>query len=384
MSYSIRPILIEDKIDLDGKAPIKICITVNRKRHYHSLKHKVTPEQWNEQERRVRKNHEHAQLLNRTILNKINEIEGIIIDIEAARKRLTLSEVVLRLKGKNVNDNLFEFAESYFKDHALKFSFGTLKGYDSCIAKLKSYQDPLYFSDVTVQWLRKYEHWLRSQIIVTKKGSKPVENNTVHRHWKFLRKLFNAAIKDGIAAEYPFKNYDNPPKYKQTDRTHLTEAEVNKIEALLNKPLKQYQVVTINYFLLGCYSGLRFSDWQRFNYEGFVRGERLTLWAKKNGQLVSMKIHKRLRKVVEALKTLPPVNNETDTREVLLGVAKMAGINKHITTHTGRHTFGTLCAEKGIPIESTAEFLGVTIVTCKIYYKITGTKLDKDIEKWND
>ena len=41
---------------------------------------------------------------------------------------------------------------------------------------------------------------------------------------------------------------------------------------------------------------------------------------------------------------------------------KRAGINKHISWHMARHTFGTLALSAGIPIESIAKMMGHTSI----------------------
>ena len=56
------------------------------------------------------------------------------------------------------------------------------------------------------------------------------------------------------------------------------------------------------------------------------------------------------------------------------------GIEKQISYHCARHTFGTLALSKGMPIESVSRVLGHTnIVTTQIYAKITTQKLDNDL-----
>ena len=56
----------------------------------------------------------------------------------------------------------------------------------------------------------------------------------------------------------------------------------------------------------------------------------------------------------------------------LRAIAKESGINKHITSHVGRHTFATTIAlGAGIPIEVVSKMLGHTnIQTTQIYAKV--------------
>ena len=61
-------------------------------------------------------------------------------------------------------------------------------------------------------------------------------------------------------------------------------------------------------------------------------------------------------------------------------VISECGINKQISFHCFRHTFGTLALSKGMPIESVSRVLGHTnIKTTQIYAKITTQKLGDDL-----
>jgi integrase len=141
--------------------------------------------------------------------------------------------------------------------------------------------------------------------------------------------------------------------------------------------------VTINYFLLGVYSGLRFSDWQRFSYDGFIQGDRIILGAKKNGEIIGMKMHDKLKAVVERLRTMPAIYSEPKTNEYLKGIATLAGINKNITCHVSRHTYCTHCLRLGIQDDVIAQTMGITLKTLQIYKHLLDSEVDSEIGKWN-
>lgn len=59
-----------------------------------------------------------------------------------------------------------------------------------------------------------------------------------------------------------------------------------------------------------------------------------------------------------------------------------AGIEKHISSHVGRHTFGTVCINQHIPIEVVKEFMGhKDIKTTSIYAKILDKTVNKEFDK---
>lgn len=266
------------------------------------------------------------------------------------------------------------YANSLIKEIETKYEPDTISNFKFELSRILAFDPDATFDSVNPSWLRRYEQSLIKQGLA---------NNTIHKAWKFLRKIFNSAIADKVTSNYPFKHHDNP-KYQQTDRTFLMIEEVDKIEEILLKPITNTQRTVALYFLLGCYSGLRFSDWQRYNRKGFVMGDRLLTRTKKTGDLVSLKIHARLNKILFALDHLEselPV--EQNTNSELKAIQVLAGLDKKLTTHVARHSFAVRCAELGISIETTAELMGITVRSCWIYYRITNKKIDAEVEKWN-
>jgi integrase len=138
------------------------------------------------------------------------------------------------------------------------------------------------------------------------------------------------------------------------------------------------------YFLLGCYTGLRISDWIRFNPEEHLRDDLLTL---RNGEHVAMPVSMPLARNLKRMADCPLTIEEPTINEKLKVIAKdpQVKIRKSISTHVGRHTFAiTLCAEMGVSLETCAELMGITVATCaENYYKVTGKKIrEETLKAW--
>lgn len=59
-----------------------------------------------------------------------------------------------------------------------------------------------------------------------------------------------------------------------------------------------------------------------------------------------------------------------------------AGISIPLSAHVGRHSFGTLTLETGIPIESIAKMMGhASIASMQIHAQITDSKIARVMEK---
>lgn len=373
LDYKIRLFIQEDKKDAAGRCPVRLYVLLHGKRHTKHVGIRVKPRDWDHASGQVRKSDFKYRIHNQTIRTAVDEIEGRIQEAYNKKKEITHALIKNILKGKYTDDDFYKFTESLMVDIEEKYAWGTIRLYGDTIRHLKSFSPQLYFEQVDVNWLRRFESFLIG---------KGLHNNTIHKHWKNLKRIFNSARKESVTNNYPFPNYTDSPKYEDPDKTYLTLEETNLWEEKLKLPLDEAHLISGYYFLLGCYSGLRFSDWQRFN-EKFIQGNRLILRAHKNGELVSIEIHELLRRVIEILKTLPPCLSMQKTNDYLKDIAALAGIKKNVSTHTGRHSFGVRCAELGISEETTAKLMGITVKSVRYYYKVTNRKIDTEFAVWN-
>lgn len=371
LKITCTPKIIEQKINQKGECPVTVFIQCKYGRTKKSTGIYVKPEQW-DAVRGVKKSNPLYLQYNQAIQNQVNDIKRKVFEYELAGNELSITIIKALIHEQKVYFSVVEYAEKLIADFKGKYSDATLTTYQTEINRLKALGwATLSFNDITPEWLRKYENVLHER---------QLSNNTIDKAWKVLKKFFNMAKRDKLTANYPFANYDNP-KYKQTDRTHLTFDEVKSIEEALKKTMHRSLVISANYFLLGCYAGLRYSDWQRF--DSLVQENRLILRAKKNGTLVNLPIHPLMRNVLERLKSMPPPFSEAKTNEHLKAIAKVAGIGKKLTTHVARHSFAVRCLELRMSEETVAYYMGITVRTVKHYSKVTASKLDSEFAAWD-
>jgi hypothetical protein len=85
-------------------------------------------------------------------------------------------------------------------------------------------------------------------------------SNTIGKDIKTIKTILNEATERGINTNLQYKSRKFSVTSENTDAIYLTEAEINKLEALdlcMNKRLESVR----DLFVIGCYTGLRFSDW---------------------------------------------------------------------------------------------------------------------------
>jgi len=88
------------------------------------------------------------------------------------------------------------------------------------------------------------------------------------------------------------------------------------------------QTQTSVYFLLGCFTGLRVSDWQVFDLDKRLHGKSIRLRATKNGVDVSIPIHARLRTVLDYVRQNPLKIAEQTINDTLKVIAHTLGMKK--------------------------------------------------------
>lgn len=324
-------------------------VTINRKQTYISTPYRVHLDQWDKEDRAVI-DHDNAKLINISLRREVSELEHRIIkhglqDIKISKKTIKGNFVVAR--------NFYEYAKDVRYDQT---KLNQLK---------KHAGEGLLVSDITVEFLRRYEGWMHTEY----------SQNTINSNFKYVHRIVNQARKEKLIIEDPFDNY-KIPRYVQTDRIYLVESEIKRLVALLDKPMNKSWKLTLCYFLLGCYTGMRHGDWAKYSKKMIEAGN-IKFRATKNKNHIVLPIGKTLKKIIKALETQPPPFSNQKSNQFLKILADKANIMKEITTHSARHSFGYMCASNGLPESTTAALLGVSESVVKVYYHLVGTDITR-------
>lgn len=347
--YTVRPVVLAHKANALGIVSIRIAVTVNRKVTYMVTEHRIHTGQWDDRKREV-VNHENAQLINIALRRRVADVERELIGMNL--EGVTLSKQVIRNGSSPQQVRFAKYARE-------------VRGNEKELNRLAEFAgEAVLVSDITPAFLRKYEAHEK------KRG---MANNTLNTSFKYLRRIVTQAFKEKLIKENPFDSYDIP-RYRQTDRTYLTKAELEAVMKYVEQLTGSLRV-TGYFFLLGCYTGLRHSDWVRFNHATMVSDGFVKLRAKKNKKHVVLPIGITLNRILDVVKDLPqPVSNQK-CNVMLKAIAAGSGIKKELTTHAARHSFGYMCASNKIPKSVTAELMGISTQTVEVYYHLTGENI---------
>ncbi|SDB26653.1 Site-specific recombinase XerD [Flavobacteriaceae bacterium MAR_2010_188] len=210
------------------------------------------------------------------------------------------------------------------------------------------------------------------------KSALPLSLNSKYSYFNKFKASLRAAFDEGYLA----LNYATKVKsfeQAESQREYLT---FQELQILVNTECK-YEVLK-RAFLFSCLSGLRWSDISAMSWSE-VRDEdntsRVNFRQKKTDGVEYLYISNQARellgerhssddRVFTGLKYSAVYNNE------IVRWCNRAGISKHITFHSARHTNAVLLLENGADIYTVSKRLGHReIRTTQIYAKIIDTKM---------
>jgi integrase len=190
-----------------------------------------------------------------------------------------------------------------------------------------------------------------------------IGKNTVSCYIAALKTLLYAAQDEGLQVPDVFRNFK--ASEEDVQKHYLTEPELMNIYNLdLTKNPRLDRVRDL--FLIGCYTGLRFSDFSTLKPENFYTnggGTYIRKRQEKTGGTVIIPVHWIVNEILakyEGYFPLPLSNQKMN--DYIKEVCQLAGINqpvtykseaipkyKAISTHTARRSFATNCFLNGVP-----------------------------------
>lgn len=219
---------------------------------------------------------------------------------------------------------------------------------------------------------------------------KTVSNFTIHTYYQVVNGALNAAVRADILSENPFNKISSSKKIHKPEskREYMT---IDEVRSLIKTPISNEAVKGA--YLFSCFCGLRISDIKGLTWENVYcdSGQyRLEVMMQKKKSPLYLPLSS------EALKWLPERGNKSGKEKVFklpssAGINKLlktwaqkAGISKHITFCTARHTFATMMLTLGADIYTTSQLLGHTDMrTTQIYVKIVNRGKDEAVNLVN-
>jgi site-specific recombinase XerD len=347
--------ILKGAIDTNSQQPIQIRIYHNGKRHFFPTHIKVNPTQF--KDGKVI-NHPNAREYNDKIKTKIIQYQA---------------QSLKEPEKKTAKVYLFDYITHCARKWDSIRKSSTIRIYNSQLEKLKGFTQNILINQIDSNFLYSYQSYL------IKLGN---SQNTVWSSFKFLRTILNSAVKEDILPASPFRKFPMP-KYEEVNKTYLLPDEIKKIDKFcLDKKCPKDLIFVGTWFLIGCHTGLRLSDQRAFDKKKNIHAGRLVVKTSKTGELVGLPISDKVRRYFERIQYRPMHYTGEQYNRLLKLVAMGSGLDKKISSHTGRHSAAMMFANCGISQEVTGKILGHSdLRSTKTYYKISNSRIDMEMKK---
>lgn len=387
--------VLRKKKNTQNLHPIAIRITKDRKASFIFTGQYIDEKFWDEKNRKVKKSHPNASRLNHLVLTKLTQANEKLLEAEINDDTISASNIKKSVKRTNILD-FFAVAELHLENlnNAEKYrQYQTQKGR---INKFKKFlgQSTIHFKEITVFLLKNFE----SHILIQEKR-KP---RTAVNYMILIRKIYNLAISQSIVdrSEYPFGKGKIQIKIPESEKIGLSIEEVKRLENAKN--LTEAQQNAINVWLTSFYfAGIRVSDILQLRWSDFNDG-RLLYRMNKNQKLVSLKVPEKAKLILNKYKEFAFDKNDlvfhylkgtnfNNVKETLVRtrtatrtlnrrlqlVAKHVNIDKRLSMHIARHSFGNISGDK-IPIQMLQKLYRHSSILTTVAYQASFMRKDAD------
>ncbi|WP_179221421.1 site-specific integrase [Sphingobacterium cellulitidis] len=220
----------------------------------------------------------------------------------------------------------------------------TWKNYGSTITALEEFNPRLRWDQVNIKFMYEFRAWLKKR---KKSNGDLISHNTIWTRLKDLKAFF-AIAKDEIQVYVPQDVIDFPNPYVESESTYLNKSEIIRlIQQMDADVLNPTQFNVLKAFLFCCFSGIRISDLYNSKYSWMYSDNFMKFTMQKNSDRKPKTITIPLIPIAKifiygsggSLFELPTTQ---EYNRSLKDLAEFAKIDKNITSHVARHTFGYL------------------------------------------
>jgi integrase len=412
----------------DGETPVLLFISYHGHRLKYSTGKSIHPKFWNEESQLARlvKENPTAKVFNDILKYIKGEAESIFEKLErdlghipsTIELKSKLDEVLKEVpEVKNQDSEIIPTFVDLFKRFITDSQDGTrltasgkrfdkrsIQKYNTVLDTLerfgKSYH--LTFDTIDKNFYTKFVTYMNKEISKTVKGEKVVIKpsytvNTIGKYIQVIKTFLGYVTENG----YNTNMYFQSKKFKAPKvpgfSIYLNEDEINQIMQLDLKNAPYLERVR-DLFIVGCWTGLRFSDFTSIRPEN-IKGEYFEIKTFKTGEKVIIPIHDMVKTIMAKYdgiypNSLPPfisnqkmnaylkeIANKVECLKTPVEVDRIKGGLKTmtkqekwelVTTHTARRSFATNVYKSGFPAISLMKITGHrTEKAFLLYIKVT-------------
>lgn len=384
---SSTKITLRKKANKEGLYPLVIRIIKDRKTNFIYTGTYIAEKHWDQLNRKVRKSHPNSTRLNNFLIKKESEASDVSINLQTNNNDFSSKEIKKHIVKPLGEETFNGFSRKYLEELQENLKFSQLESEKPKINHIINFSksENLYFQEINEDFLKRFISYLR---VKRKNSDRTITNNLI-----VIRTLFNRAIKEGIVEQklYPFGRGKIKIKFPESQKIGLTIEEVKRIENLDNLiPQEQHAK---NIWLFSFYTaGMRVGDVLKIKWSD-IYDNRLHYKMNKNSKRLSIPINEKANEIIAYYKKEKPQSDDfifpelkeanlTNAKDILTktktatkkfnkylkNIAKKAAVEKKLTMHIARHTFGNISGDK-IPIQMLQKLYRHSSITTTINYQ---------------
>lgn len=372
MSITINVVCYKSKVLKNNESPLMLRICKDRKMKYQSLGISINPVLWDFKTNKPTSKCPNREFLIKLIAEKTKAYTDKILELKAMEKDFTATTLVEKvtnpIKVKTVGDVFLDYIRRLTAEKRTGYMLSVKQVYNSLLKFNKHLN--IYFPDIDISWLRKYETWLRSNNI---------KENTIGIRFRTLRAIYNLAIEENIvkAEYYPFKKYKVSKLHEETVKRAITKEDINKILSYKSSnPFTRLPIdlFTFSYFM----GGINFVDMAYLTKDNII-DNRLIYSRRKTSKLIKLPLQPKAIELTQKyadpdnpylfpiLSTFHKTEQQQRNRihkviakvnDRLKAIGEELNLPIELTTYVARHSFATSLKRSGVNTSLISEALG--------------------------
>ena len=331
----------------------------------------MRPDQWH---RGLVVDNELADGLNYCLYKQIQEVERI--ELEYIKRGVSVTLPMMKEAVRfhlSPGARLSEFGSEVVQQSDRKSL--TKLNYKTLLNNLEKFRKGTLVTDIDYQFVVSYDRWLRESGIA---------HNTRISRLRLLRALLNEAKKRDIILSNPFDRFRIQGMVSK--KGYVNPSQLRKLE---NLKLSGKEDIVRDAFLLGCYTGLRFSDITTLRSEHITGDGWIHKKMVKTGFIVDIPIIQLFEGKAEAMvrkykgdigRLTKEIGDNASVNKTLKPLLEKVGAESKITFHSSRHTFATLLTQQGVDLPTIQKLLGhQKLQTTQIYSETDKATIAKNL-----
>tara|TARA_R110002096_G_scaffold433220_1_gene651557 strand:- start:399 stop:1643 length:1245 start_codon:yes stop_codon:yes gene_type:complete len=341
---------------------------------YFTTSKNIDDKYWDAKNQQIKRSYpgsDRFNILIKKIRQRVEDIaNGILIEGDDPMPNIVKQQYQEKKdeQNKKTQYTFFEYANKYIEDSKKHKKHGTIKTYTKTINKLHQYEKyarvHLDWHNIDIDFYYDFIEYYTQVLGFT--------NNGFGGLIKVIKAILNDATEKGYNTHNGHLNKGFKAIKEEVNNIYLSDEELQRIIDLNLSYDKQLERVR-DLFIVGCYTGLRFSDFSQIKKESFI-GNILQIKTLKTGQWVKIPVMQQVLDVIAKYEDQPnglpkSCQNQTMNKH-LKEIGRKAKIDemilkirnrgkqrietsipkyKLISTHTARRSFATNMFKRGVP-----------------------------------